>query len=344
MANYRSQTWLYRWLLKTYQSQKHKETGFTLIEVLVSIVIASIVVSGLLFLAVELLRTDQREIALEQVQQDMQRAIDYIADDLKEAVYVYSNPTTDITDKIGALDAEIAAGAVPVLAFWRPEPLETSLPADCSGEGTDEQRCNLLKTRGATYSLVVYYQQPRDTTSVWEGETTLRRYELSQYADLSAAGAAKYTLNTGYADPVTETGSNFETWAPTTSPTDSNDKKVLVDYVDAIIPAATAADTVDCRSLIFDLNQNLTGETDSTEAQYDYVLSPQNVTSTTGFFACVRNPSTEGAFRANQDVYLFLKGKADSTNRFLQPASADSRLPVLQTQVKLGGVINRDGE
>ncbi|MEA5466010.1 PulJ/GspJ family protein [Leptothoe sp. PORK10 BA2] len=343
MANYRSQTWLYRWFLQMHQPQNSRNYGFTLIEILISMVMAGIVISGLLFLMVELLRVDRREIVLEQVQRDMQRAIDYVADDLKEAVYVYSSPT-DITDQIGALDSEIAADAEPVLAFWRPDPLDASLPADCSGEGTNEQLCNLIKTRGATYSLVVYYQQPKDTTSVWEGETTLRRYELSQYSNLSAAGAAKYTLNTGYADPVTNTGSNFETWTPTTSPTNDTDKKVLVDYVDAIDLAATSADAVDCRNLIFNLNQGLTGETNSADEQYDYVLSPQNTTSTTGFFACVRNPEMDGTFRTNQDVYLFLKGNASSANRFLQPASAASRLPVLQTQVKLGGVIDRDGE
>ena len=67
--------------------------GFTLIEVLVSMVVAGFVISGLMFLVVDLLRTDQRELTLEQTQQDMKRALDYISDDLREAVFVYDNPT-----------------------------------------------------------------------------------------------------------------------------------------------------------------------------------------------------------------------------------------------------------
>ena len=273
MANFRSQTWLYRWFLQRQRSQHRRNAGFTLIELLISMVMAGIVISGLLFLVVELLRVDRREIALEQVQRDMQRAIDYVSDDLKEAVYVYSTPTTDITDQIGALDAEITAGAVPVLAFWRPDPLDANLPADCSGEGTNENLCNVIKTRGATYSLVVYYQQPKNATSVWDGETTLRRYELSQFANLKATGAARYTINTGYTPPFTDQGAaNFQAWTPTANPTDGNDKTVLVDFVDAIDIAANPVDAVDCRNLIFNLNQDLTGETNVNSDQYDYLF------------------------------------------------------------------------
>ena len=67
--------------------------GFTLIEVLVSMVVAGFVISGLMFLVVDLLRTDQRELTLEQTQQDMKRALDYISDDLREADFVYDTPT-----------------------------------------------------------------------------------------------------------------------------------------------------------------------------------------------------------------------------------------------------------
>ncbi|MEM1250861.1 MAG: prepilin-type N-terminal cleavage/methylation domain-containing protein [Cyanobacteria bacterium P01_H01_bin.21] len=340
MADYRSKPWLYRWLSQTRQ---HKTSGFTLTEVLVSMIIAGIVITGLLYLVVELLRIDRREIALEQVQRDMQRAIDYIADDLREAVYVYSSPAT-VTTAIGALDAEIANGAVPVLAFWRPDPVEATLPADCTSEGANSETCELLKTRGATYSLVVYYQEPSDAASAWEGDTTIRRYELAQYPDLDTTGAARYALATGYKDPITDGGSVFETWTPEVTPTADTNKKVLVDYVEDIELAAAPADTVDCRDLIFSLNSPLTGDVDATSDEYNYVLAPADATDQTGFFACIRDPDTPGLFRATQDIYIFLKGDSSTAGNALQPASGNSRFPVLQTQVKLGGVIDRDGE
>lgn len=309
-------------------------------------VVAGIVISGLLYLVVELLRIDRREIALEQVQRDMQRSIDYIADDLREAVYVYPSPAT-ITTEIEALDAEIANGAVPVLAFWRPDPVEATLPADCSTEGSadDETTCELLKTRGATYSLVVYYQEPRDAASAWEGDTTIRRYELSQYPALdTATGAARYVVAAGYDDPINENGSNFEAWEPSATPTADTNKKVLVDYVDDIDLAAAPADAVDCRDLVFSLNSPLTGETDVNADDYNYVLAPADATDETGFFACIREPEAVGLFRATQDIYLFLRGDTSAAGNALLPAGEGSRFPVLQTQVKLGGVIDRDGE
>jgi hypothetical protein len=137
----------------------------------------------------------------------------------------------------------------------------------------------------------------------------------------------------------------FEGWTPDGTVTLAGKTRVLVDYVDGIAtPTSPGEVAVDCRNLISGLNSSLTGEADVTADQYNYELSPASVTNTTGVFSCIRDPDTDGDFRANQDVYLFLKGNANSFSEFLQPAGVGSRLPVLQTQVKLGGVINRDGE
>ena len=61
-------------------------------ELLIAMVISSIVTSGLLYLVIEIMQVDRREASLDQVQRDMQRAINYIGDDLQEALYVYSDP------------------------------------------------------------------------------------------------------------------------------------------------------------------------------------------------------------------------------------------------------------
>ncbi|MEM9264213.1 MAG: prepilin-type N-terminal cleavage/methylation domain-containing protein [Cyanobacteria bacterium P01_F01_bin.13] len=336
--NNSSKIWLYRWLLQRRQRQ---DSGFTLTEVLISVVIAGIVVTGLLTLVVELLRVDRREIALERVQRDMQRAIDYVADDLKEAVYVYSTPDTDIVDKIPALKTELGTDALPVLAFWRTEPIEDSLlPTTC---GATDDVCQVAKTRRATYSLVVYYQDPVEAADPWKGESVLRRFELPKYDNVST-----FSVTPGYADPVDDEDTNFETWTPDGTVNISGKTSVLVDYVHRIATPASPTKpgevAVNCRNLISSLNSPLTGETDVSATQYDYELAPTGVTSTTGFFACIRHPELSGGLRADQDVYLFLKGNAESANEFLRPASDSSRLPVLQTQVKLGGVIDRDGE
>ncbi len=348
MADYRSKIWLYRWLL---QRRQRRTSGFTLTEVIISIVVASIIISGLLFLVVELLQIDRREITLERVQRDMQRAMDYISDDLEEAVYVYDDTRLgEIVDDIELLSAEMdielgdggvgTGDAVPLLAFWRTVPLDDAeLPDDCS-TAPDEDTCLVARTRRASYSLVVYYQKHRDDGDAnypWRGESVLRRYELPQYADLST-----FTETAGYADPVTTTNTAFEEWVPSDVPANvGGSSAVLVDFVQQT--NTDAGNSIDCRDLIFDLNSPLTGETDVNAAQYDYVLTPPNATNTAGFFACIRQPELADGFRTNQDVHLFLRGNAETDNRFLGPAGEGSRFPILQTQVEVRGVIDEDG-
>ena len=120
--------------------------------------VAGIVVSGLLYLVVELLQIDRREAALTQTQQDMQRALDYIADDIREAVYVYSDPATVVSsDKV----QDLPSGSRPILAFWRPvaQTVPNNLCDKWAPNATDadvEQydKCQVLEIRQASYSLV----------------------------------------------------------------------------------------------------------------------------------------------------------------------------------------------
>ncbi len=99
--------------------KKCEEKGFTLLELLIAMIISGMVVSGLLYLVVELLRIDNRETALEEVQRDTRRAMNYIADDLREAVYVYSTPATVTASSTTGVQSALPSGSIPVLAFWR---------------------------------------------------------------------------------------------------------------------------------------------------------------------------------------------------------------------------------
>ncbi|TAN85658.1 MAG: prepilin-type N-terminal cleavage/methylation domain-containing protein, partial [Phormidium sp. SL48-SHIP] len=70
-------------------------SGFTLTEILVSMIIAGLVMSGLLGLMVELLTSDARETARTETQREMQMALDYISSDIRESVYVYDGNCID---------------------------------------------------------------------------------------------------------------------------------------------------------------------------------------------------------------------------------------------------------
>ena len=80
--------------LQLWRTDQRKTTaGFTLTELLATILIGGIVISTLLAVIVEFLQTDQQETARTQIQQEMKAALEYIEEDLRESVYIY--PTTN---------------------------------------------------------------------------------------------------------------------------------------------------------------------------------------------------------------------------------------------------------
>ncbi|MEL6359423.1 MAG: hypothetical protein AAFQ01_05735, partial [Bacteroidota bacterium] len=46
--------------------------------------------------------------------------------------------------------------------------------------------------------------------------------------------------------------------------------------------------------------------------------------------------------RSNQDVYIFVRGDASARSASVSPASDVSRSPMLQTQVLIRGVVNKN--
>jgi len=142
---------LYRW---RFAFGKRQTAGFTLIELLVSTSIASIAVSGLMYIVIQLVQINQRESAQVETQRDLQMALDFMTSDLREAVYVYggdclqgqTTPTfcPGITNYI-----PVPANSVPILAFWKLEPLPKQIQDECN-KGTADPTVSC--DSGRTYS------------------------------------------------------------------------------------------------------------------------------------------------------------------------------------------------
>jgi len=297
---------------------QRRQGGFTLLEVLISLIIGSIIVGGLLYLVVEMIQLTRREEVLNQVQLDMQRAIDYINQDAREAVFIY--PELDDTSTPISQLSDLPDGE-PVLAFWRSDPVDTSaLPNDCSTLGAQEDECAVLKIRQTAYTLVVYLQEANADDEIWEGESRIIRYQLPRYANVAAL-----TENTGYIDPVSAE-SSFANWESDGNTTDGN-FAVLVDSVD---DPATAGITVPA----------------CTSFGNDLVRNPADVTTHNSFFTCVRDnvvedENAEVAGFNNQDLVVFLRGNAiDDAAIGFGGVSNRSGLPTLQSQVLVRGVTN----
>ncbi len=305
---------LTRWLLGRRRAAGQK--GFTLTELLVSLIMGTLIMGSLLYLVVELLGVNAREERLTQVQQDTRRALDYMSREVREAVFIYANPTAVVNQLTNAPPQSTA-----VLAFWHLRDIEDqigALNADCTTYGTPEQRelCDILKLRRSVYDLVVYFVRPNTAGDIWSGPNRIIRYELTAFSDLG-----QLTYTTGYVDPSLP-NSNFAAWekaggASSTTATEGR-MAVLTDSID--VPRNTAG--VGCP----------TG------------LTAFPTANANNFFTCT-NPTATAS--DNQTLYLFLRGSTDpndgSRSVTFGPVGEGSRLPTLNTEIQIRGVLQRSG-
>lgn len=168
-------------------------SGFTLIEILVSLVIASLIVATLLSVLVGVLQSNKREDAKTKSQEELQAAANYIANDLQQAVYIYpaeafctASPTVN-PKCIGALIPKSTTPTgkydrTPILAFWkRFALLDKERVRNASGSGTTVVECiegsSCLRRDTFVYSLVVYYLEKGGSGGNVSKSVTISRFE-----------------------------------------------------------------------------------------------------------------------------------------------------------------------
>jgi prepilin-type N-terminal cleavage/methylation domain-containing protein len=359
--------------------------GFTLLELLVSMLIAALITVLLLGLVVELTQTNQQDAARTRVQQDMQAAMDYIAQDLREAVFVYNGaclngitePTTNANPPLpcsGVINANYLPDevkkVVPVLAFWRTDPLPNKIRDLCAdnvnGLSDKDNRMNQARVScvsGNTYSLVLYGVDTSNPNNVWQGKARLVRYKLSQFPDQPDD---ENDQSVGYVNPVEDSkGASlaFQRWPldknnrnrqddgeeakKTGQPnTSQNPLQVLVDFVD------------DKGAIVVDEQGNYVGRSTpkcngfANDVQGANALSPiasnnpNNPSNIYSFYACVTGGGVGDNTRTgeNQEVQLTLIGNVTGQGGFFKSDAGDKnkdRLSPLQTRVLVRGVTNK---
>ena len=207
--------------------------GFTLIELLVAILISGLIVSGLLYLVVEVLGINQKDAARSDTQRDMQLAMDYITRDLREAFYVYGTEIEGTSVESCLADRADAdtrganslctgllaylpdhlklANNIPVLAFWKPESLPDGVSAYCkanapsigvvvrdaSGVPKENPVDRVPCVAQRMYTLVVYSLNTDNTGGIWKGRARIKRYALPHFAE-----STTNTKKSGWVAPV----------------------------------------------------------------------------------------------------------------------------------------------
>ncbi|MCW5313722.1 prepilin-type N-terminal cleavage/methylation domain-containing protein [Nostoc sp. KVJ3] len=182
--------------------------GFTLIELLVALLLAFLVLTPLLGFMVNILSTDQKEQAKASSEQELQTAVDYISNDLQQAVYIYNQTalttnsntvpaSSGIKDQIPPVKpagvCSSTATCQPILVFWKRKFLSggITLSSSTTGSTTDDT---------FVYSLVAYYLI-KDSSTNWSNAARIARFEISDGV-LAASGTTTGTAGncTGYSN------------------------------------------------------------------------------------------------------------------------------------------------
>ncbi|MBV8885596.1 MAG: hormogonium polysaccharide secretion pseudopilin HpsC [Chroococcidiopsidaceae cyanobacterium CP_BM_RX_35] len=182
--------------------------GFTLIELLVAIILAFLVLVPLFGLMINIMNTDHREQAKATSEQEIQIALDYISQDLEQAVYIYdadglNHNSTDnppgIKDQIPPIAKDSANcsdpnSCVPVLVFWKREFNQDAVPVNGTPPCQRGESCvdrpsavtdptSSQKDDSFVYSLVAYYLIEGNKTTNSSSESPMAQIGRFQIKD-----------------------------------------------------------------------------------------------------------------------------------------------------------------
>jgi hypothetical protein len=149
--------------------------GYTMIELLVGMVMAFLIITPLMGFVLNLLDDDRKEGVRATTDQELQSAMDYIQEDLRQAFYVYDRTgVQDINDDTGIKQTD----RTPILVFWKRKIEEDSRPVvkiengNCSPTGALDD--------SFVYSLVAYYISTNNPNDIWSKDAVrIERLEIS---------------------------------------------------------------------------------------------------------------------------------------------------------------------
>ncbi|MFS8782384.1 type II secretion system protein J [Synechococcus sp. R6-6] len=205
-------------MFKVFRHRVYQSAGFTLIELLVSLLVASIFLLATAMIVIETMRLDREETGRTQVQAELTQAMQFIRQDLAEALYIYNDAEQPNGDRTPDLIQKLYTpgwirrpnDAIPVVAFWKLEPIpqgcyegnptlqdirrgNATLPNQPPREFPLDQNdrnadWDTLVSRRGIYTLVVYYLRrnynnagnPTGGTP-WEGNARIDRFELRPF-------------------------------------------------------------------------------------------------------------------------------------------------------------------
>ncbi|WAS06597.1 hypothetical protein LQF76_06860 [Gloeomargaritales cyanobacterium VI4D9] len=334
-----------RLLLYLWKARRSARAGFTIAELVIGAAIGAFLITGMMYLVVEMTRVERTQTARGETEREMAQALDYIANELREAVLVYDrNCLRTNGSGNGATCPGLTLPVNTVLAFWKREPVPdlnflNLVPPTSGPEQTQidnyannsacisNRDCNAVMNYARTqYTLVVYVLCPNDgrpgpncsftTTTQPRGPARIIRGYFRQY--VWGTNASQFQNRLVNLDPLEN-----PTW-PASVPKwndDNADTAPLVSNVDWQPPRVN----VECPT--------------------GYVATT-GVGANTGFrsfYGCVRERSGAAETGFVQDVFVYLRGNAAERAglREIEGSGTNIYRPAVETQVRTRGSYNR---
>ena len=214
-----------------------------MIELLVSMIVASLIITPLLSLVVNISETDTEEQRKTITEQELQSAVSFIADDLKQAVYIYGQNGVD------TIGPQISNSGTAVLVFWKQQLIENIVPVNTPNADVVKDHCDSKPCDHAqVYSIVAYYLIKDNTDSYpWSNAARIGRIEIRDgvrnpanyydYLDENGNKMAKAKRDSGFRmfdgmnpNVAGTFEQKMEKWEPDGEIT--KNVEVLVDYID----------------------------------------------------------------------------------------------------------------
>ncbi|NMF66786.1 prepilin-type cleavage/methylation domain-containing protein [Brasilonema octagenarum UFV-E1] len=263
--------WLFIKRLKLFRVT-NKCDGFTLIELLVGIVIATLVITPLLGFMINIMTTERQEQAKADTEQEIKAALDYIARDLQQSVYIYdADGINKIRQQLPKNKDNDKNKFFPVLVFWKRQII--------SKESSKMEKDIFF------YSLVAYYLI-KDNDSTWSKAARIGRFQIRDGYDSTEKKNEKLQRDKGFQMFNIQASGNLKSkmnqWTKKKDEAYTQDIVALVDYIEQ----TTINDTTNPAPPSCTIGQQLPQFSGSGDA-----VATKNV-RTRGFYVCVDSENT----------------------------------------------------
>ena len=204
--------------------------GYTMIELLVGMVMAFLIITPLMGFVLNLLDDDRKEGVRATTDQELQSAMDYIQEDLRQAFYVYNRTGVQAINNANGIEQD-KTKRTPILVFWKrtiekkSRPVVTIKNRICSPSPTGALDDSFV------YSLVAYYVSTDNPNGIWSDKAVrIERLEISDGVQ-DPCDSSKYVSGFLPSDGFQKFTQRKETEWKNSGPLNAGDRQVLIDYI-----------------------------------------------------------------------------------------------------------------